>query len=88
MKGINYDVRALEATAQKPRPELGARYGFIMSPDLPIDPTAASEDGSTYMDWLSRHIIPYGLILTSADMDLKLVAKVPYSNYKVFQAVP
>jgi hypothetical protein len=81
-KGVHYTIKSVPADPIHPRPDLGdERYGFIMSPDLPLEVTP------DWLAWLETHIYPYGLMATRAKMPWKAVAKVANDCY-IYQFVP
>ena len=77
-------VRCIEATQTNYRPTLNKRFDFISTLDIPIKEENVDND---YMNWLTLHMKPYGLVASRVKLPLKTVAKLEPFGY-ISQWVP
>jgi len=82
MHDVGTKIKCIEATPQVPRPEIeDEKFGLISSLDVPI---TSDKD---WEDWVSRHLIPYGLLACKAEMPWKKIAQLEHFGY-IYQYVP
>lgn len=77
---LMYNIGAIEATTANPRPKLNEKFALISTLDLPIN---VDQD---WLDWIGDHIIPYGIVVTSASLPWKLIDKT--KKFSFYQYVP
>jgi hypothetical protein len=77
-------VRCIEATQTNYRPTLNKRFDFISTLDIPMEEASINTE---FMEWLTSHMTPYGLVASRLKLPLKTVAKLEPFGY-ISQWVP
>ncbi len=78
---VHYVVKPFEATPQDSRPELGEKFGFISSLELPQVVTP------DWVEWCERHLHYYGFLATYAEMPWKKVCRLGEQGF-IYQFEP